>query len=163
MTPRISAGDRIPQAVLGRLANGVVERVSLQDFLARRRAVVVGIPGAFTPVCTCEHIPDLIDSVDRLRAAGMDEVICVAPNNPWTIDAWAERVDPQGKLMFLSDGNLSLARALGVNVTDHANMLGETSARYMMIAANGIVHRLNVEPHAMRLTCTRAEDVVFID
>jgi peroxiredoxin len=163
MTPRILPGDRIPQAQLGRLVNGAIEFVSLHDLLATKRAVVVGVPGAFTPVCTCEHIPDLLSGVDRLRASGMDYVICVAPNDPWAMDAWAERVDPCGKLLFLSDGNLTLARALGVNVVDYDNMQGETQARYMMIAGKGIVHRLSVEPARNKLTCTRSQDVVFID
>jgi 2-Cys peroxiredoxin 5 len=162
MTPRISAGDRIPQAQLGRLVDGVVRQDTLPDLLQGRRAVVVGIPGAFTPVCTCEHLPDLLANVERLRGAGIHHVICVAPNDPWALDAWAERVDPAGKLLFLSDGNLSLARALGVNVVDHKDMLGETSARYMMIAGGGLVHRLTVEPNLMKLTCTRAKDVVLI-
>jgi peroxiredoxin len=163
MTPRVSPGDRLPQVSLGRLVNGAVEHVWLQQLLAGRRAVIVGIPGAFTPVCTCEHIPDLLANADRLRAAGMDYVICVAPNDPWVVEAWAERVDPAGKLTFLSDGNLALARALGVNTIDQQNMLGETSARYTLIAAGGIVHRLNVEGHINDLTCTRAQDVEMID
>lgn len=163
MTPRVSSGDRIPQVALGRLVNGAVEHVWINELLAGRRAVIVGIPGAFTPVCTCQHIPDLLAGVDRLHAAGMDYVICVAPNDPWAVQAWSERVDPAGKLTFLSDGNLTLARALGVNIVDQQNMLGETSARYMLIAGNGIVHRLNVESHIMSLTCTRTEDVEFID
>lgn len=163
MTPRVSVGDRIPHVALGRLVNGDVELVYLSELLAGRRAVVVGVPGAFTPVCSCQHIPDLLGNVERLRAAGMDYVICVAPNSPWAVEAWAERVDPAGKLTFLSDGNLALARALGVNIADHRNLLGETSARYMLVAGNGIVHRLNVEPSIASLTCTRAQDIEFID
>lgn len=163
MTLRIQPGDRIPQASLGRLVHGEVELVSLQQLLADKRAVIVGLPGAFTPVCTCEHVPDLLGNVDQLRASGIDYVIVVAPNSPWAIEAWAERVDPSGKIMFLSDGNLALARALGVNTFDPANMLGETTARYMMIAGKGVVHRINVEPNVNRLSCTRAQDVVFID
>jgi 2-Cys peroxiredoxin 5 len=162
-TPRNSAGDRIPQAQLGRLVNGAIELVSLHELLSAKRAVVVGVPGAFTPVCTCEHVPDLLGGVDRLRASGMDYVICVAPNDPWAVEAWAERVDPHNKLMFLSDGNLALARALGVTVIDRENVQGETQARYMMIAGKGVVQRLNVEPVRNKLTCTRSEDVVFID
>jgi 2-Cys peroxiredoxin 5 len=163
MTPRITVGDRIPQAALGRLVNGEVQRVFLDDVLKDRRAVIVGVPGAFTPVCSCEHVPDLLANADRLRMAGMDEVICIAPNDPWTIEAWAERIDPSGKLLFLSDGNLSFARALGVTVVDYKNMLGERSARYMMIIGRGIVHRLSVEPQLTTLSCTRAQDVVFVD
>lgn len=163
MTPRISSGDRVPQAVLGKLESGAVRRVSLQEHIAGKRVVVVGIPGAFTPVCTFEHVPDLLRNVARLRASGIDDVICVAPNDPWAVNAWAECVDPDNKIEFLSDGNLALARALGVTIIDSENMLGETSARYMLLVSGGVVRRLTVEPHVMKLTCTRAEDVVFID
>jgi hypothetical protein len=31
-----------------------------------------------------------------------------------------------------------------------------------MIAGGGLVHRLTVEPNLMKLTCTRAKDVVLI-
>jgi peroxiredoxin len=163
MTPRISSGDRLPQAILGKLLNGVVQHVMLHEHIAGARAVIVGVPGAFTPVCTCEHIPDLLSNVSRLRASGIDSIICVAPNDPWALEAWAGCVDPEGKLEFLSDGNLSLARALGVSMVDSENMLGETSARYMMTVSKGVVRRLSVEPQMSKLTCTRGADVVLID
>jgi len=163
MTPRVSSGDRLPQAVLGRLLHGVAQRVDLQALFAGKRAVVVGVPGAFTPVCSCEHIPDLLKNVARFRASGIDHVVCVAPDNPWVVEAWAREVDPGGRILFLSDGNLSLARALGVNVVDADRCLGEVSARYMMLIDRGVVRRLNVEAGINDLTCTRSEDVVFID
>lgn len=163
MTPRLGPGDRLPQAVLGQLVNGVVQRVDFHTLLAGKRAVVVGIPGAFTPVCSCEHIPDLLRNVARFSASGIEHVVCIAPDNPWVVEAWAREVDPDGRILFLSDGNLSLARALGVNVVDADRCLGEVSARYMMLIDRGIVRRLNVESGINDLTCTRSEDIVFID
>jgi 2-Cys peroxiredoxin 5 len=163
MTPRISSGDRIPQAMLGQLVGGVVREIDLQALLGRERAVIVGIPGAFTPVCTCEHVPSLLTNVARFRANRVKHIICVAPDNPWAVDAWARAVDPEGRLVFLSDGNLSLARALGVNVVDRGLFLGEVSTRYMLLADGGCVRRLTVESGVNDLTCTRSEDVVFID
>lgn len=153
-------GDRVPQITLGRLVGGTVEAVELQALLTRQRAVIVGIPGAFTPICTCTHIPDFIARADELRAAGFDQVICAAPNDPWTLDAWARTLDPLGKVLFLSDGNLALARALGANIVDYENFLGERSTRYLMIAAHGVIQHLTLEPHMTKLTCTRAEDVL---
>lgn len=163
MTPRLSTGDRIPQAVLGRLVNGTVEQIALHEFLGAKRAVIVGIPGAFTPVCTHQHIPDLIRKADGLRAGGVEHVICVAPDNPWVVEAWAHDVDPGGKILFLSDRNLMLARAIGVNVVEQERHLGEVSARYLMLTDCGLVRRLSVERRINDLTCTRVDDVVFID
>ena len=135
----------------------------MHALLVGKRAVVVGVPGAFTPVCTREHVPGLVAQADRLRASGVDYVICVTPDNPWVTKAWSHEVDPAAKLMFLSDDNLALARALGVNVVDQRLCLGETSSLYMLLVDRGLVRRLSVEPRVSDLTCTRAQDVVFID
>jgi 2-Cys peroxiredoxin 5 len=163
MATRIAPGERIPQALLAQLIDGEVFPVNVHELLAGKRAVIVGIPGAFTPVCSRVHIPDLAASADRLRASGFQIVACVAPDNPWALAAWAERIDPLRKLSFYSDGNLSLARGLGASMTDYDRFLGETSSRYMLIAEHGLVRRLTVETLTNDLTCTRAEDALMLD
>lgn len=163
MTPRISVGDRVPQATLGRMVDGIMHTVELHELLAGRRAVIAGVPGAFTPVCTSRHIPDLVANVARLKAAGYGLVACVVPNSPWAVAAWAQEVDPGGALMFLSDGNLTLARALGVTVTAYDMMLGETSARYLLATDSAIVSRFNVETKLSNFDCTGPRDVLVMD
>lgn len=163
MTPRVSVGDRVPQATLGRMIDGVMHTVELHELLAGRRAVLAGVPGAFTPVCTYRHIPDLLENVGRLKAAGYGLIACVVPNSPWAVAAWAEEVDPRREMVFLSDGNLALARALGVTVAAHDMMLGETSARYLLATDSGLVRRLNVESKITNVDCTRARDVLVMD
>lgn len=163
MTPRVNRGDRIPQVTLSRLHNGKVQHVALHELVAGKRVLIAGMPGAFTPICTCEHVPNLIANAIRLRANGLELVICVAPNNPWIMEAWAREVDPSNKLTFFADANLALARALGCTIYDEAMGLGETSARFLLLSDRGIVHQLSVERHFMDLTCTRADEVEFID
>lgn len=163
MTPRVSVGDRVPEATLTRLMDDMAVGVSLHGLVAAKKVAIAGVPGAFTPVCSCRHVPDLLDNVQRLRGAGFDDVYVVAPNSPWVVAAWAHEIDPQNQLTFLSDGNLSLARALGVNITAHDWGLGETSARYLLVLENTMVRRLNVETHISRVDCTRARDAVFLD
>jgi len=111
------------------MIDGSMYTIELHELIAGRRAVIAGVPGAFTPVCTCRHIPDILENAARLRGAGYDLIACVAPNSPWAVAAWAGEVDPAGVMTFLSDGNLTLARALGVTVSVPDLMLGETSAR----------------------------------
>ena len=77
--------------------------------------------------------------------------------------AWAAEIDPRNRLTFLSDGNLALARSLGVTVTVHEFALGQTTARYLLVLDRGLVRRFNVEAHFNRVDCTRARDAVFID
>lgn len=163
MTPRISVGDRVPQATLGRMVDGVMHTVELHELIAGRRAVIAGVPGAFTPVCTCKHIPDLLDNIGRLKGAGYGLIACVVPNSPWAVDAWAREVDPAGSMVFLADGNLTLARGLGVTVAAHDLMLGETSSRYLLVTDSGMVRRFNVESTISNFDCTGARDVLVMD
>src|ERR1700760_2143709 len=95
-------GDRLPTVKLARAVGAAeLEIIDLEQRLAGRRVVIVGLPGAFTPVCTGRHLPDLVANADRLKAAGMAEIICVAPNSPWVVREWALRTDPEEKLTFL--------------------------------------------------------------
>jgi peroxiredoxin len=163
MTARVDIGDRVPQAVLAHVAGGELQPVALHDLLAGRRALIAGVPGAFTPVCTIKHIPDLLENAGRLAKGGYDLIACVVPDNPWAVAAWAAEIDPYGQLMFLSDGNLALARALGVTTPGFDYYMGETSARYLMVTESGIIRRFNVEKRFTDVTCTRADDAVMLD
>ena len=42
MTPRVSVGDRVPQAMLGRMIDGAMYTVELHELIAGRRAVIAG-------------------------------------------------------------------------------------------------------------------------
>jgi 2-Cys peroxiredoxin 5 len=163
MTPRIGPGDRVPFVTLARLAGRAIQHIEFAELTAGKRVLVIGVPGAFTPVCTSTHVPDLVANADKLHAAGLERILCISTDNPWVLDAWAPQVDPQGKLLFLSDGNLTLARALGANIVDHEHFLGECSARYMLIARQGVVERFFIENSIVDLTCTRAEDALELD
>ena len=154
-------GKRVPPIALGVVENGEIRRRALEGLLAGKRAVVVGVPGAFTPVCTREHLPDFIISAERLRAGGIDLMLCVTPNDPWTTAAWAQQLDPGGTLVFLSDGNLDLAEAIGARFRDTEHFMGWRSRRYLMQTENAVIKRLTIETQPLALTCTRAQDVML--
>ena len=114
MSSAVRVGQRLPPVVLGELVNGEVRRVPLETLLAGRRAVIFGIPGAFTPICSERHAPGFIAKAPALRKSGIDQIICIGPNDPWTMAAWAESIDPTGQVRFMSDGNLEFARQSGL-------------------------------------------------
>ncbi len=152
---RIQVGQRLPEVTLAR-ANGLsLERVDLLPLLQGRRVVLVGLPGAFTPVCTGHHIPELKAHAASLKASGYQEIICIAPNSPWAVKAWADCTDPEGQLTFLSDGNLELARATGLAAHAPRLFLGSCSARYAMIVDRAVIQKLAVEADIDALSCTR--------
>jgi peroxiredoxin len=156
------SGLRAPPVTLARLERGEIVHHPAERLFQGRRAIVIGVPGAFTPVCTHEHIPAFVASAPRLRAAGFDLIACICPNDPWTTAAWANALDPDGKIMFLSDGNLDWARALKVSFFDKENFLGERSRRYRMTLRHAVIEKLVVEDSPLALTCTGVEDVLEV-
>ena len=156
-------GSRVPAVVLAHLENNAIRTVSTAELFAYGQAVIMGIPGAFTPVCTQLHIPEFVQSADRLIAAGYSHLVCIAPNDPFVLDAWAQRVDPKSKLEFYSDGNLKFTRALGLLEQVPHHYLGWRSSRYMMVTSEGVIQRLRVEKDATDYRCTRPQQFLAAD
>ena len=73
----IQVGDRFPDATLRRVTREGVRPVSTAEVLAGRRVVVFGVPGAFTPVCSDEHLPGFLLRAEELRRHGVDAIVCV--------------------------------------------------------------------------------------
>lgn len=158
---RIRVGERVPPVRLGRLSHGVVTSQSAETLFQGRRGILIGVPGAFTPVCSGTHVPDFVQRAPQLKASGYDFVACLASNDPWTLDVWGRQLDPEGRLMFLSDGNLEFVRKTGLTRTDPDYFLGERCRRFMMVLNGAVVEKLSVEPELAALTCTRAADVLL--
>ena len=155
----ITIGHRVPPARLAEIRGGEISEIGTEDLFSGRRAVMIGVPGAFTPVCTDKHLPDFVAGADRLKRAGFDLIVCLAANDPWTVGSWAAQVDPQRKIRFLSDGNLEFSRGMGLTDVRRDLYLGERTSRFLMTLKCAIVERLAVEPLAEHLTRTRLSDV----
>lgn len=138
-----------------------LEVVDLDRRLSGRRVILVGLPGAFTPVCSGLHLPELVATAPRLRASGFDELICIAPNSPWVMREWSQRVDPEGRLTLLSDGNLELATAAGLVTSAPQFFLGQCIKRFTMVLQDAVVERFAVEPRLEAFACTRP--AVFLE
>ena len=152
--PHSLIGKRLPDAKIGEMVDGEIRTYVASDLFAVGRAVIVGMPGAFTPICSGRHLPNLVANAERLRAGGVKHLACVVTSDPFAIDSWRKQVDPSGQIRFLSDGNLSLARALGLMSHEPTLFLGERSARYVILTDNGVVSTVRVEDSILEVGCT---------
>ena len=76
----IDTGDRLPEAKLLLAKPDETSEVALSEFMAGRRVVLFGVPGAFTPTCDSAHLPSFIVNADALRKKGIDAIACVSVN-----------------------------------------------------------------------------------
>ena len=139
----IQTGDKLPSVPVKLVdANGISDADSAA-ILGTGRVVLFAVPGAFTPTCDTSHLPGFVGAAGRLRAAGIDRIVCATVNDHHVTKAWAERSEALGKVDFIADANARLADALGL-AKDFAD-LGHRFARFALVARNGVVEHLFIQ------------------
>ncbi|MBT2748023.1 MULTISPECIES: peroxiredoxin [unclassified Lysobacter] len=139
----IQVGERLPEVALKRINNGI-ETVDTRSLFDGRKAVLFAVPGAFTPTCSEKHLPGFVEHFQQFRDKGI-EVACLAVNDPFVMQAWAQSQHvPEGMLM-LADGNGDLTRALGLELDASSYGMGTRAKRFALYLDDGVVKQLHVE------------------
>lgn len=141
----IKAGDRIPDATLYRMGGNGPEPVPTGDYFKGRKIVVFGLPGAFTPTCSAQHMPGYLKHAGDFAARGVDAVACISVNDAFVMGAWGKDQGVGDKIDMLADGSADLTRALGLVLDLTERGLGIRSQRYAMVVDDGVVKTIAVE------------------
>lgn len=156
----ISIGAPFPKDIqLKKITGDAVEDFSTSS-LSQGTYAIFGLPGAFTPTCSNDHLPSMVKAADALKAQGVDQVFCLAVNDFFVLKAWGKSAKTGTTISFLADGNGELTRALGLTLDLTALGFGQRSQRYSMLIKDGIVKKLNVESSAGECTVSRGESLL---
>jgi len=139
----VQVGDRIPEVVLKRIREGV-ENVDTRTLFDGRKVVLFAVPGAFTPTCSEKHLPGFIERFEEFRSRGID-VVCMAVNDPFVMQAWGRTLQAPDGLQLVSDGNADLTRAMGLEMDASGYGMGLRARRFALYAEDGVVKQLFVE------------------
>jgi peroxiredoxin len=140
----IQAGDRLPDATFFRIGDGV-ESFQAQEYFAGRKVVVFGLPGAFTPTCSAQHMPGYVARADEFFAKGVDAIACLSVNDAWVMKAWANDQGAIGKIDMLADGNAEFTKAIGLDADMSARGYGVRCRRFAMVVNDGVVQNIAIE------------------
>jgi peroxiredoxin len=119
--------------------------VSTNEIFSGKTVVLFSVPGAFTPTCSARHLPGFVEHADQFLASGVDTIACVAVNDVFVMNAWGKSANAE-KLLMLADGNGEFAAALGLELDASAFGMGMRSQRFALIAEDGVVTKLFIEP-----------------
>ena len=124
-------GDKLPSVEL--YENSPGNKVNILDLCKGKKVVLFAVPGAFTPgcskVCFCylllqffeivklniskfdntvnqTHLPGYVKEADNLKEHGIGEIICIAVNDAFVLNAWGREQGTEGKVSVLANDDL---------------------------------------------------------
>ena len=155
-------GNKLPDITMIQMSaeNGPTP-TSIANICENKKVIIFGVPGAFLPVCSKDHLPGYIDNYETIKAKNIDEIICFATNDIFTINAWEEMTGGSNKILFLSDGKADFAKAIG---TDYPDTFGTSikTQRCSMIVDQGIITHFFLEEDASQAHISGAENIIKV-
>ena len=155
----IKVGDKLPDCTFQTMtADGVKPKTGAEIF-AGKKVVLFGVPGAFTPTCSRNHLPGFIGKADEFFAKGVDTIAVTAVNDVHVMGAWA-KANP-GTVEFLSDGNGGFVKSIVLDYDGTERLMGPVrSRRYAMYVDDGVVKVLNVEEVTSKAEVSGADNLL---
>ena len=141
----IKVGDKLPSATLYRMSADGPEAVTTDDLCAGKKVVLFGLPGAFTPTCSAQHVPGFLSNAAAIKAKGVDTIACMSVNDAFVMGAWAKDQGTGGEVEMLADGSADLTKKMGIELDLTDRGLGVRCRRFSMVVDDGVVQKLNLE------------------
>ena len=139
----IEVNSNFPSQKLRLVVAGELQEVDSSEYLANKKVLLVGVPGAFTPTCHVSHLPAYIEHLSSFEAKGYS-VVFISVNDPFVMQAWSEASNADG-INMIADGNGDLTEALGLVMDASGFGLGKRCMRFAMAIENGLIKSIDVE------------------
>ncbi len=146
---------------MGSESNIDVRSSTTAEIFNGKKVAIFGLPGAYTPVCSEEHLPSFVQHAAELNEKGVETIVCVSVNDPFVMQAWAQDHNVGENIMMLCDPKGEFTNAIGLNLDLSDFGLGDRSERYSMLVDDGIVTALNVEESI--LSCNVSSGNALLD
>ena len=154
---KIKEGDKLPDAKVFVLEKDPKE-VSIKEIIGNDKAILFGLPGAFTPTCSAKHLPGFVSATDQLKEKKIKKIICISINDPFVMDAWGKLHKVQNKVIMLGDSKGEFTKNIGAEKNLSHRGLGIRSSRYTMLVENSKIIKVSEEDVPGKCEITSAEN-----
>jgi len=152
----IKVGSDIPNILLKTKADEADVKIATTP----GKIIILGVPGAFTPPCSSQ-VPGYIKDYQKFVDKGFAAIYVVAVNDAFVMNAWKDKLAPEGTpIHFVADDQGAFVSALGLVMDATALLGGPRSKRFVIVAQDGKVLRVDVEEEPPNVTVTAAESVL---
>ena len=155
---KLKENDNVPNSEVFVLENGEPTKKNIENLLKNKKAVIFGLPGAYTSVCSAKHLPGYVNMYQQYKDKGIDHIICVSVNDPFVMGAWGKENNVADKIIMMGDPFLNFTKAIGAEVDKSSRGLGIRSNRYTMLIEDMKVIKLQEEKDTSSCEMSAAEN-----
>ena len=156
---KIKEGEKLPAADFFYLDdNNNLQKIDTKSLFEGHKAIIFGVPGAFTKVCSAKHLPGYVKNFETAKEKGVTKIICLSVNDPNVMQAWGDAHSARGKILMLGDPFCKFTKSIGAEIDRNEKGLGMRSARYTMLVEEGVVTRIKEESDAAVCEISAAEN-----
>ncbi|KAG0257653.1 hypothetical protein DFQ27_005014 [Actinomortierella ambigua] len=151
----IQVGNKIPESILTYIpydpelkdACGIPQPLNTDEDWKDKKVVLFGLPGAFTPTCSLQHLPEYAQRYKEFKDKGVDLIVCLSTTDAFVMDAWGRSLGVKDKVLMVADGNGDFVKDTGLVLDLSAKRMGAIrSQRFAMVIDHLKVTYLGVEP-----------------
>jgi len=157
---KIKEGDKIPLSEFFYLDSNGVQKIKSTDLFNNQKAIVIGVPGAFTKICSAKHLPGYVKNFEAAAERGVTKIICISVNDPNVMKAWGENQKVEDKIFMAADPYCNFTKSIGAEIDRKDKGLGMRSARYTMLVENNMVKLIKEEKDAGVCEISAAENFI---
>jgi len=158
---KIKVGEKLPLVDFFFLNDDKnLQKINSSSLFQNQKAILIGVPGAFTNICSAEHLPGYVKNFEEAKKKGVTKIICVSVNDPNVMKAWGESQNVKGKVFMAADPFCEFTKLIGADVDKFAKGLGIRSTRYTMLLENEIVKKIQEEKDTGTCEISAAENFI---
>jgi glutathione-dependent peroxiredoxin len=137
-------GQRVPQVTFRMFVRILAEvgwyNLSTAELFEHKIVVVFTVSGAFFPH-SHRQLFGYNDYAEAFRADGVDEILCISVNDPFSLTQWAE-AEGADQVRFIPDVDGDFTREMGMMVNLSDQGMGQRSWRYSMLVKDGVIEKM---------------------
>ena len=157
---KIKEGEKIPSVDFFYIDEDGSKKIKSTDLLKDHKAIIIGVPGAFTKVCSAKHLPGYINNFEQAKKKGVTKIICVSVNDPNVMKAWGENQNVGNKVFMAADPYCEFTKSIGAEIDRTEKGLGMRSARYTMLVEKNVIRNIKLEKDTGHCEISAAENFI---
>ncbi|MEM9482824.1 MAG: redoxin family protein [Cyanobacteria bacterium P01_F01_bin.116] len=137
-------GQPVPSVTFRIVTEAGGHDLSTAVLFKHKTVVAFAVTGAFT----CPYAPIQLlaynEYANVFRANGVDEILCISVNDPFSLAAWAQ-AEGADQVRFIPDVSGEFTRQMGMLVNLADKGMGQRSWRYSMLVKDGLIEKMFIE------------------